>query len=981
MNNKNHSENKPDQNHANSAWAEIVDQWNQPTLSGPAEGDETVGATDNATLAGRVNLSPELLDDLELDGQLRVLRKMSDSQNSFVDTVVAQTHPQSNLTRQSRPRLTVLKPSLASENAELDGQIISATPEPSFCNLSLSDLPSVTPSKKFHYRGSAALFASLVATLFIGCFLVSMWWSNSEPETADFIASNETSIKPDGANTILDPSNDSQQAALEISSARDADTNRFPIGEALAEQSKDLSTDQSLNDGSFTTATEGTAKYDWDRIPDQTFDASSSLVDAGREFNSAAESTAQKLILQGDNNNSENQRVESSSSDGSSWDSQLDWNLALQFHKNGAGSVALNNKPLQAVLLQDNAAFLLREISAQLQRRVGFLENHLGSKLNGSISVRGTKYSFDHISELDETVEKVKQHIAKLNIRSLSVQELMTIRTGYREGMFANFSKLNPVDLAGKNLRFYTEDEIFTICSVLSRSEALLRDLAQKRLDWEKDKVVQTSQTERKFCITPAAFVIFAESGSLQLPDPIYSGQSLARIQDLYPSELLSMLQNAPSVELFRNVKEFQKAKDYVYANGPPEMKVRLSIDEVDRQLEGPVPLSDEIRRYLRGKKSTLIGKLGAALGQAANPRDGVAMQPLLAVLPKRTDLHGLPLTMGNECKSDDAEIHDLEQVSTAVGRTIGRFNGSLGSRDRAQNDAFRNLSIKEMVSLCMEDHAANPSSQKLKTIDQILQIDHPRLRLEMIESLRDSGTDAATELLVDKAKFDLEPEVRIAATKALADVDAKQYREALLEGLDYPWYVVAEHSAEALVRLNDQDAIPSLIDMLDLPHPQFPFENNGELMQRELVGINHMRNCLLCHAPSISASDSVRGLIPHTSKPLPTHYYDVRGAGTRDVVFAVRADITYLEQDFSVVRPVENPGPWPSEQRFDYVVQKKTLTPNEATQVATQLSQMPNRNRNAVIFALQELTGETPADNSSYNWRNIMAARTNKVK
>ena len=437
------------------------------------------------------------------------------------------------------------------------------------------------------------------------------------------------------------------------------------------------------------------------------------------------------------------------------------------------------------------------------------------------------------------------------------------------------------------------------------------------------------------------------------------------------------MLQNASSVELFRDVKEFQKAKDYVYGNGPPEMKIRLSIDKLDRYLDNPVPLPDELKRVYESTKGRLVGQLRSARGRATNPGDGVAMQPLLAVLAKRADLQGLPLVMGDECKSDHAEIHDLKQVSTAVGRTIGRFNGSLGSRDRAQNDAFRNLSIKEMVSLCMQDHAANPTSQKLKTIDQILQIDHPRLRLEMIESLRDSGSDAAVELMVDKAKFDLEPEVRIAATKALADVDAEQYRKALLEGLDYPWYIVAEHSAEALVRLNDQDAIPNLIDMLDLPNPQFPFESNGALMQRELVGINHMRNCLLCHAPSISSSDSVRGLIPHTSKPLPTHYYDSLDR-VGDVTFAVRADITYLEQDFSVVRPVQDPGPWPSEQRFDYVVQKKKLTLNEAEQIARQISEMPNRNRNAVIFALRELTGETPTDNSSNNWRKIMAARNN---
>ena len=995
MNNDNHPKNKADQNVANSAWAEIVAQWNQSTLSGNSQGDETVNPTVKPTSAGQVNLSPELLDDLELDGQLRVLGKMSDPQNQFVDTVVAQTHPESNLDQQSRPRLHVLKPSFASETSVPDGEIISALPvgdlsvssldvssldvssldDSSLTDSSLSDSSSPTHSRQVPRRRSAALFASLVTTFFIGCFLGSMWWFGAETETAGVPASNEIAAKPNLSKAIPDPLNDSQQNPLEFSSADDADTNGFTIGEALADQSKD----QSPNEDSSTALREETARNEWNRIFDEPLEANSDLVDVNREFDSAVGSNVRELIPLDDKKNIENEIVEASSPDGSLWNSQLNWNLALQFHKNGVGSVALNGEPLQAVLLQDNAAFLLREISAQLQRRVGFLENHLGSKINGRISVGATRFDFDIISELDETVEKVEQHIAKLNIRHLSVQELMTIRAGYREGIFANRNRFHSVDLTGKNLRFYTEDEVFTVCSVLSTTEALLRNLAKERVTWEKNEEISSTETKGNICIAPTAFLLFAKSGSLHLPDPTYSGKSIARIQDLYPSELLGMLQTAPSVELFRNVNEFQKAKDYVYKNGPPEMKLRLSIDKFDRYLEEPSSLSDDMKRYFEGAKGRLVRKLRSARGRSTNPADGIAMQPLLAVLAKRKDLQGLPLAMGKECKSDTDEIHDLKQVSFAVGRTVGEFNGSLGSRDAAQNDAFRNLSIKEMVSLCMKDHAANPTSQKLKTIDQILQIDHPRLRLEMIESLRDSGTDAAVELMVKKAKFDIEPQVRIAATEALADIDAKQYRDSLLEGLDYPWHVVAEHSAEALVRLNDQDAIPSLIDMLDLPHPQFPIESNGELLQRELVGINHMRNCLLCHAPSISESDSVRGLIPHESRPLPQHYYDSQGAGV--VPYAVRADITYLEQDFSVVRPVENHGPWPSEQRFDYVVQQKKLTPNEAKQVARQISQTPNRNRNAVIFALRELTGETPVDNSSYNWRNIMAARKNKVK
>jgi len=73
-------------------------------------------------------------------------------------------------------------------------------------------------------------------------------------------------------------------------------------------------------------------------------------------------------------------------------------------------------------------------------------------------------------------------------------------------------------------------------------------------------------------------------------------------------------------------------------------------------------------------------------------------------------------------------------------------------------------------------------------------------------------------------------------------------------------------------------------------------------------------------------------------------------------------------------VQPVKNPGPWPNEQRIDYVVQRKQLTPANALDVARRISQSPNRNRNAIIYALRELTGETPEDNSPSTIPDLLA-------
>src|SRR5205814_1822941 len=99
-------------------------------------------------------------------------------------------------------------------------------------------------------------------------------------------------------------------------------------------------------------------------------------------------------------------------------------------------------------------------------------------------------------------------------------------------------------------------------------------------------------------------------------------------------------------------------------------------------------------------------------------------------------------------------------------------------------------------------------------------------------------------------------------------------------------------------------------------------------LVVRELVRVNHLRNCLLCHAPSTSKLGLVQGPVPVPGEPLPpsarVYYTDPNAAAL------VRADVTYLKQDFSVMQPVTNHGTWPRLQRYDYLVRVRLLTPAE---------------------------------------------------
>jgi hypothetical protein len=70
-----------------------------------------------------------------------------------------------------------------------------------------------------------------------------------------------------------------------------------------------------------------------------------------------------------------------------------------------------------------------------------------------------------------------------------------------------------------------------------------------------------------------------------------------------------------------------------------------------------------------------------------------------------------------------------------------------------------------------------------------------------------------------------------------------------------------------------------------------------------------------------------------------------------------VQADVTFLRQDFSVSQPVDNPSPWPTMQRYDYMVRLREATDAEMAQLQdTPAATYPQRN--AVLAALRQLSG-----------------------
>jgi hypothetical protein len=387
---------------------------------------------------------------------------------------------------------------------------------------------------------------------------------------------------------------------------------------------------------------------------------------------------------------------------------------------------------------------------------------------------------------------------------------------------------------------------------------------------------------------------------------------------------------------------------------------------------------------------------LAAEVDRASiDPKSSVrqpAAHPVLDLLPRRPDLVGLPARSAGECILDEERAHLMANLSLYVRAMQARLEGRPAETEVFDSPGQRLMNEVDLDHLRLD--RALPGG--LRTLMQMLQIRGPGVRLKLVnkatatpqqitpnqrqqaakglkllEQTAAANSRDITEVLAQRALFDLSPDVRKAAVKALRSQPSSVSRPLLLEGLRYPWAPVADHAAEALIGLGDIEAVPTLVGLLDEPDPSLPHENaNGKWVVAELVRVNHLRNCLLCHAPSFREDDCVRGLVPTPGDPVPRGYN-----GTRQGTF-VRADVTYLRQDFSVMHPVENAKPWPNVQRFDYLVRRRELT---YTETAAHLASIAAAGRDAhpqsypqrqaVLFALRELTGMKLGE-SSLDWR-----------
>jgi hypothetical protein len=269
----------------------------------------------------------------------------------------------------------------------------------------------------------------------------------------------------------------------------------------------------------------------------------------------------------------------------------------------------------------------------------------------------------------------------------------------------------------------------------------------------------------------------------------------------------------------------------------------------------------------------------------------------------------------------------------------------------------------------------------RMAALMQVLAPEAPSLRLGLVKYLAAISHAEATRSLARLAVFSEEDEVRAASVAALKVRRERDYTDILLASLRYPWPAVAQRGADALVKLERTDLVPQLVALLDEPDPRAPVAkvSGGRTVQeaRELVRINHHRNCMLCHAPGNTAGvspDTLTASVPVPSDPLPnpSEGYEITSPD-----LSVRIDVTYLRPDFSVRQAVADANPWPEMQRFDFLVRTRTLTEDEAAaareKLATRDPGSPSPYQRVTLAALRELTGRDTGPTADA-WRRMLS-------
>ncbi|HTU91143.1 MAG TPA: HEAT repeat domain-containing protein [Gemmataceae bacterium] len=399
------------------------------------------------------------------------------------------------------------------------------------------------------------------------------------------------------------------------------------------------------------------------------------------------------------------------------------------------------------------------------------------------------------------------------------------------------------------------------------------------------------------------------------------------------------------------------------------------------------------------------------------------------ALRGERPDLTGLPFAMGDACRTkgerskqfsravatvrralqpgSTAETVKLREQDIALARArreekivqMERLNSGTAASGSLVTVRFSAVAQAELPppatfwdqyqTLCLqedkEQKQANRARQesvicaRIAALSQIL-LPMAEMHPGLVKYLSSASHIEATRALARLAIFSADDNVRKAAVEALKIRRERDYTEILVNGLRYPWPAVARRAAEAIVKLERNDLVPQLIDVLEKPDPRVPetqeIKGKSVPVVRELVRVNHHRSCLLCHAPGNTgkvSADAVTAEVPIPGQPLNPLS---GGYNTSRQEILVRVDVTYLRQDFSALQEVADANPWPEMQRFDFLVRTRVLNDEEATAYREKLKPREagefSPYQRAALAALRELTGRD-TEPTPEAWRRLL--------
>lgn len=364
----------------------------------------------------------------------------------------------------------------------------------------------------------------------------------------------------------------------------------------------------------------------------------------------------------------------------------------------------------------------------------------------------------------------------------------------------------------------------------------------------------------------------------------------------------------------------------------------------------------------------------------------------LLDLLANRLDLQGLPFLLGNDCKLKPGRNQGFKIALDSI-RLAMTKNPQFSPYPFPQSDLktakqfakdfnFFDSAIPEGKNSKPQHDEVN--SAGVAALIQVFGPDTQTGQYYLVNYLAKIPHVDATKALAKFALFSPHEEVRDAAIDYLKGRREKDYIHFLMEGFRYPWPEVADRAKNALAKLQPDGVVSELVDLLEESDPRLPqlktIKGEEVYVAKQLVRINHHKNCLLCHAPATLeqlTTFTVTAPIPRVGEPLPplVQYYATSPAITLPEL-SVRVDVTYLRQDFSLVQKVPKAKPWPELQRFDFLVRSVQLTKEQADDYGAKIKNKYEKGlspyQSAVLSTLQSLTGQQ-AGTTAPEWRKAL--------